>query len=755
MSLGRRNFLTIAGATAAAAACTRPRVPERQPPPPQTAKGAKETWLATTCGACPGGCGLKARVVSGRLVGIAGNPLHPVNRGGLCALGAAGTQLLYHPDRVKTPLRRKGNRGLGQFEAVGWDQALSDIAGKLKGIGDPGSLALVDGSRGLAREAADRFARAFGTPNHLVFRPYGDSAAPDAIKAMQGIDGPVSYDLANARFILAFGPSWLDASSSPVGAARAYAHARRGRKGQRVRVVQIEPRLSVSAAHADEWVPIAAGTEGIFALGLLHMVLREGLEDRDFLDRWGNGFEALRGLVLRDYHPDAVSERTGVPVATIVRLAREFASTRPAIAIADDRPVCGSPSNPARMAVHALNALVGSVNGRGGVLVPPAAPVEPLPAIAAPTKPRAVLSGSDAAVLSAWLSGAGSYPIGALFAYRSDPLAASPARARELVSRLGLVVSFSSFLDETARYADYVLPEPTYLERWDYDTCATTRGQPVLGLRQPVVKARGDVRPAPETLAALAKLLSADLAAAVPFADSKEMAQRAVTSVHKASRGAVFDVGEAEPWVDMLERGGWRASSFGSVDEFWKALVQKGGWWDPVYDFGERRRVLRTASGRFDFEPLVKALTEGAPGDRAETISETVAAPDGFPLALYLFPLLAAYGDAQGPLPFVQDQLGREAEQRWSLWVELSPEDARKSGVKEGGAVVVESPHGAVVARARVVEGVHPGIAALPLGPGGAPGGTFGRALEARASDLLAPETGTSRKNAWVRIRRA
>ena len=773
-TIARRDFLAAMRAAGIAAACApwlaacgrRPgHLAAARPgvPPP---RGAPESWVVSTCGACPGGCGIRARLVSGRLVGIVGNPLHPVNRGGLCPLGLAGIHTAYHPDRIRGPLMRSA----GELRPVSWAEGLSAAAGRLRDLRAHGlshTVVLVDGARGLSRELAGRFLAAYGSPNHLEGRPWNDVSATGAARAMQGVETAAAYDIENARFVLAFGSGWLEGAWSPVGAARAYGIARRGRKAGRVEVVSVEPRLSVSAAHADEWIPVRPGTEGILALGLLHMVLREGLENRDFLDHWAFGFEWLRALVLRDYHPDAVSEISGAPVATIIRLARRFASTRPAVAIGDDRNGPGAQATEVGMAIHALNAVVGSLNAPGGVLTPPPVPLEALPAPrtdeagARGRESRRIAggrAGGDLLALQAWLEGSGSYPVNALIAYGADPLAAlgGGERARAALAKVPLVISFASFLDDTARQAHLVLPDHAWLERWQDDPTFTSRGFPVLGIRQPVLEPRHDTRHAAEVLAEIGREVGGPAGEAAPWRDFREVIRHGARGIHRSGRGALFDVPEAESWIETMERGGWRASNFGSFDEFWEGLTSRGGWWDPIYDFGERGRVLRTASKKFDFAVLAGRL-EPPSLKEAGRAASGASAPAGYPLRLHLYPLLAAFGDSQGALPLVQDVLGRELEQSWTLWVEIAPSDARALGLRDGARVAVESPGGAVAARVKVYPGVRPGVAAMPVGPGGAPGQAWPRALRAQAGALLALRRGPSGEpilgDAWVRLR--
>lgn len=768
--LSRRELLRYMSLAAAIplvdAACGRPdRLPAHWGPPPGPTKlGARETFVTSVCGGCPGGCGIKARIAANRLVGLAGNPLHPINRGGLCPLGLSGPHVVYHPDRIHGPLLR--SRRTDELRPVSWQEAIAEVSTRLRDLRAKKlahTVALIDGTRGLSRDAAKAFMAAYGSPNHLSGRAWNDVAPTEAQRAMQGTEVPAAYDLENARFILAFGSDWLEGASSPVNAARAYGAARRGRKNARARVVHVEARLSVSAAHADEWIPVMPGTEGVLALGLMHMILREGLDNAEFLERWGYGFDWLRAIVLRDYHPDAVSEHTGVPVATIISLARRFASTRPAIALGDDRNGPGTQSVEARMAIHALNALVGGINVPGGVLTPYPVPIDPLPAPASDELAKgglatpAIGSPQDGiTALAAWQDGHAAYPINLLLAHGADPVGALGGgdRARAALKMIPFVVSFSSFLDETALQADVVLPDHTYLEKWQDAPTFTSRGFPVFGLRQPVLKPRHDTRHASETLAEIGRGVGGPVAETLPWTDFKEVIRRAAKGIHRSGRGALFDVPETESWVETMERSGWRATNAGSFDEFWSGLCSRGGWWDPVYDFGERSRAMRAAGGKFDFGRLAKSVE----ASRSQ-LGPAAAAPAAYPLRLHLYPLATAFGDSSAPLPFVQDVLARDIRQKWGLWVELSAPDARSLHVAEGAQVQVESASGAVEARVKVHPGLRPGVVAMPLGPGGAPGDACRRAFSQQSATLVALAKGPGGEpiwdETWVRIRKA
>src|SRR4030042_5992315 len=234
-----------------------------------------ERWIPTICGQCRGGCGIMVRVIDGWAVNIAGNPLHPVNRGTLCPKGIAGLQGLYDPDRIRSPLKRVGKRGEGRWQPISWDEAIQLITGSLQDLrqkGEPQSLVVMGGRyRGLMRSLWERFLEAFGSPNYIDNQFQWEGMPIEGLFLTQGLYSSPAYDLENAQYLLSFGAGLLESFWSPVQALKAYGYFRRGRPGQRGKLVQIEPRLSVTGITADEWIPIQPGAEGILALGIAHM----------------------------------------------------------------------------------------------------------------------------------------------------------------------------------------------------------------------------------------------------------------------------------------------------------------------------------------------------------------------------------------------------------------------------------------------------------------------------------------------------
>ena len=239
----------------------------------------EQKLVPSICQQCPGGCGLIARTLDGELAGISGNRLHPVNRGRLCPKAFGGLQLLYDTNRLKGPMARTGDRG--SFRAIGWDEALSMVSTRLSGLRTKGlahTLMILGGQyRGYRDTLWRRFAEAYGTPNYIRVRCFSPEKPALAHRLMQGVTNPLSYNLAEAQFILSFGAGLLESWTGPVHTSQAFARLRRSADRPRGMLIQVEPRRSSTAIKADRWIPIVPGTDGVLALGIANAMIREGL----------------------------------------------------------------------------------------------------------------------------------------------------------------------------------------------------------------------------------------------------------------------------------------------------------------------------------------------------------------------------------------------------------------------------------------------------------------------------------------------
>ncbi len=711
-----------------------------------------QQWVSTICLMCPGGCGILVRTVNGRAVKIEGDPLHPVNSGKVCPKAAASMQVLYDPDRLRGPMRQMGERGSGNWQPIDWDEAIQLIAKRMTAIrADPGphTAALMSGRvRGQMDGLIDRFLSAFGSPNHIRHDSLSIDGERIGNELVFGHREQLAYDWDNCNYVLSFGRAFLEASRPTVRQIRAFGAMRRDRPNRRAKFVQIDTRFSITAAKADEWVPIRPGSDGALALGLANVIIAEELYDSAFIQEHTFGFEdwtdadgvmheGFRSLVLRDYHPVQVESITGVPADTIVQLAREFATTQPGIATGGRGAAMQTNGVYNWMAIQTLNALVGSIEVPGGVMVqnhPPYAswPELPVDSIAGAglAKPRIDNAGTHHHPLAHSvyqslpkhiLSG-DPYPLSALFLYYTNPLFSSPdvRSFYEAIREVPFVVSFSPFLDDSSAFADLILPDHTFLERMQDDEIEPSLGYAVLGLRKPAVTPLFDTRDTGDVLIQIAQAMGGNMAAAFPWVDFAQVVQYRLSGLWASERGSI------------------RATNF---THFWKELSSRSVWHDAPYSFGQWGRVFTTPSGKFEFfsqtlrarlEELSSAqgwndwLDELGISARSDELflphfeePRFVGDEEEYPFYLNTYKLMTHAEGRGANAPWLQEKLGLHVKRSWKVWIEINPEVAARLKIVDDDWVWVESPHGErIKLQAVLYPGARPDTVNIPFEQG-------------------------------------
>jgi len=727
--------------------------------------GGPEARSLSLCSQCPGGCGLRVRTIGKRAVKIEGNPLHPVNHGGLCPRGVAGLQVLYHPDRLRAPRKNVGTREEPRWEEISWEEGIEIAAKRLSELSERrearGALFVAGRCGHLQNQLFRRFMSAYGSPNFLR-APTGLDAVQMAAYLQQGVAEGLAYDLEETGYLLSFGVNLLEGWGSPVSNMRAFGRWRDSAGGRRTKFVQVEPRLSPTAARADEWVPLRPGTEAALALGLAYVLITEGLYDARFVSERTFGFDdwrdpngrshlGFRSLVLREYRLNEVAALTQIPAETILRLGREFGRNRPALAIGG--PQCSIlPGDPyTAMAVHSLNALMGSLEVPGGVLLRPELPVD-RNAVERRGKPlgESVLSSQDFLSLSADLTNLPEairrrkpYPIQAVFVHGADPVFSLPNGEEfgQALRQVPFVVSFSSFLDETAAHADLILPDHTDLEKWQEAASPPTFSRMLISISPPVVEPVHDTRATTDVILQIAQALGGETAAALPHSNFEKFLRAQAEEIFANQAGYVFTTSLEETWNRLLERSGWWAPTYSTSEELWQQIKERGGWWEPTYYFGEWDRVLQTPSRRFEFysQRLGQWMTEHSaqakaigfkPGDDRCCLPHQPPLPEPlskFPLLLLPVEILPLAGGSGAHLPYLQQIAGPHVFEHWESWVEMNPGTARQLGLADRDWVWVESQRGRVRVRLRLYAGARADVVHLPLGYGRAQGSSWGR----------------------------
>jgi anaerobic selenocysteine-containing dehydrogenase len=750
--MDRRSFIKLTAVTGTSATLASCGNPEHQlirfVPDEELVPGVAE-WRPSVCPLCPGGCGVTVRIMEADVEvirdgqpgvvrkGVAkkleGNPAHPISQGGLCARGQAAIQVTYHPDRIAHPLKRAGARGEGRFDAITWDQAIGELVTHLDALDAANrqrSLAFLTRRDASWRHAlVEQFLARFGAAAPIGFELFSDEVLRRANLLSFGREQLPTPDLARARYVLSFGADFLGTWNSPVAQGAAYGQMRQGRPGIRGAFVQVEARMTQTGANADQWVPVAAGTEGVLALGLAHIILKEKLRPSDAAGRAG----ALIGgwsTGLGDYAPDRVEQITTVPGKRLERLAREFIEWRPAVAIIGGPPLAQTNGLFNAVAVNALNALAGGVGEPGGLFFTPQLGVTAPPGLTLPPGHQSADAGrrSGAAsidTLAAGILSAAQSPVQALLVDGANPVFTTPRawKVREAFEKIPFIASFGSFIDETSILADLILPDHSFLESWVDSAPESGSLVAVLNVAPPAMKPLHQTRAMPDVLLDVARRLHRPLD--LPWPSYDAMLEQAFAALPPGEGGA-------DPWATAQKQGGW--------------------WGDlPKSDVAAAARKNVTAATRTHDEPA-----------RTFAFAEPLFDGDAqqYPYHLLPYPSTAFLDGSLAHLPWLQEMPDPLTSAMWSSWVEINPKTAGRLGIRQGDLVEIASRHGSVHAPAFVSPGLAPDIIAMPVGQGHQ---TYTRVASGRGENpigILAPvaepETGAL---AWaatrVRITRA
>ncbi|HEU5321025.1 MAG TPA: molybdopterin-dependent oxidoreductase, partial [Methylomirabilota bacterium] len=479
------------------------------------------SWFSTVCRECPAGCGVIARNREGRVVKLEGNPDHPVNRGALCIRGQAALQGVYHPDRFAGPQRREG----ASLKPVGWEDALQRFGEGLAAVraADRGRAVAVvtqleNGSLGVL---VDRWAQALGTRPRVTFEPFGHEALRAANRSTFGRDAIPYYALEDAEVLLNFGADFVETWINNVHHPAAFARMHAFREGRAGTAIHVEPRQSLTASSADEWVRNVPGTEGVLALAILKAMLEEGTADRRYAEA------VARVDVAR------AAEESGVSVETIRHVAKVFGHARPGLAIGGGAAGTGSNAVATLTAINLLNAAAGNV-GKTVRFGPDWAygRVTPYAEVAALVKAMAV-GDIEVLVLGPGVNPAFTLPGG--------------LRAADALAKVPFVVSLASHPDETTALAHLVLPATHWLESWgDYSP-----REGVTGLLQPTMSPVRDARPMGDVLIAVGRAVlgTEEGKGPLPWPTFEQYLKSAWEPVVKGQWGAALQQGGV--WRDV------------------------------------------------------------------------------------------------------------------------------------------------------------------------------------------------------------
>jgi anaerobic selenocysteine-containing dehydrogenase len=639
---------------------------------------------------CPDACAMRVTVRDGRAIDVAPNPDHPVTGRHLCVKVDRYLERVYHPERLLTPLRRTGPKGRGAFERISWDDALELVVSRWREIiAAHGPAAILPysylGSMGTLT--------AFGTM-HALFHRLGATRLERTIcggqnQGLTALVGSMWTDPENiddARLILAWG---IDLVSTSIHTWDIVQRARR----RGARLVVIDPYRSRTAERADLHLAIHPGTDGALALGMLHVIFREGRQDRDYIARFTTGVEALQALIA-PWTPETAARATGLEPDAIVALAREYATTRPA---AIRHGVGMQRAAGAGMALRTLHCLAVATgqwrDAAGGIADARSVRAAEIGNLMRPDLGPPAPRTFNMIQLGRHLTDPDlSPPIRGLFVWNSNPAVIAPQQRRVLegLRREDLfTVVHEQFLTDTARHADIVLPATTMLEQEDL---VGSWGYNYVALNERAIAPVGESR----SVAEVARLLAARLGF-----DDELFRLRDGDLIALALRGSA-----AEKQGATLAR--LTADGFARVGpERGVALYAEGKFPTPSGAF----EFASSALGQAGLGPLPVYVP---PAESPETSPDTARR---YPLRLLTLKRHHSINSSYGALPVL---LRAEPEPM----LELHADDARGRGIVDGQMVRVWNDRGSVSYRAHLSDRLRPGTVAAPFGPWARDGGS-------------------------------
>jgi len=649
-----------------------------------------ETIVKSACRMCHGICGTLVHMKDGKVIKVTGDPEFPTSNGYICAKGRASVELLYHPDRLKFPLKRAGAKGENKWQRISWDEALDTIANKFLNIKQEFGTQSIAWTQGTGRPYQTLFQRFFnclGTPSrtgsaHICYLP--KLAASKMTCGALPICDYYGFGGVYPQCVVVWGCNITESGASDGMCGYRLTQAlRRG-----VKLIVVDPRKISIAAKADHWVQLRPGTDDALALGMLHVIIKEGLYDKEFVRKWTFGFDELTERV-ESYSPEKVGEVTWVPAETIRAVARMYATTKPACiqwGVGIDQNIN---SFQTIRAVLLLSGITGNIDVPGGDVfwVPPANVVLQHPRL----NPGILLPEKVSPEMRAKKIGAGKfkvleqiqphlfldavlsdepYPIRALFIMGSNMLLtrSDPLKIVQALKKIDFVVAVDLFMTPTVQMADIVLPSASWLET--DEVTDFIQGWCIL-VRQKVATI-GECRDDKQIMIDLARRMGME---------------------------------NEFPWGSARDYCDWVLKDSGiTFDELKELGIIKGEMRYRKYE----EKGFATPSGKFE---LRCSTLESMGYDPLPYFVEPPESPYSTPELFKSYPLIITTG---GRIEAFFCSEGRQIKSLRKLnpdpLVEIHPATASALGIEEGDWVWIESLRGRIKQRARLTEGIHPGV---------------------------------------------
>ena len=666
--------------------------------PQAVASSSSRNVIAACPHDCPDTCSMIVTVDNDKILEVRGNPDHPYTDGRLCVKINHYEERVHSTDRVMHPLKRKGPKGSGQFERITWDQAIKEIGDRWKAIiAKSGPTAILPysylGTQGILNglNVGDPFFNKLGAT--ISERTFCDSGASTAYMMTVGpTPGTDPESFAHSKYIILWACNTVSTNLHHwpiIDAAK-----KRGAK-----VIVIDPMKTRTSNHADWHIQIRPGTDTALAMGMINVVIAEGLIDKDYIDNYTVGFDELAERA-KDYPPEKVARITGIPADDVRKLARDYATTQPSvirIGVAVERHRNGGQTV---RALTCLPALVGAWRHVGGGILQ-------LPIWAFPMnwgnlmRPDFITPGTR--VLNQWQLGQAltgemklDPPIESICVYNANPLVVAPEQDKVIKGLMRedlFTVVSEHFITDTARYADIVLPATTQMEQ---EEIMFSWGHFYLSYNNRAIKPQGECVTNTELFRRLAKAMGMD----DPFfqRSDEQMIADSMDWANPALQGIT---------IEDLKTKGFARLKLGTPDKY---LPHAEGKF-PTPSGKVELKASMAAGGNF----VVPVFRQGSNDHQ-----------DGSPVDP--LPGYVEYeNDAKYPLNIISPKnhsflnsgyanIARQLGHAGDQYVMIHPNDAQARKIVDGGTVEVFNDTGRFRALAKVSDDVMPGVLASPLG---------------------------------------
>ncbi len=692
LDINRRDFMKLSAAAASAAACPalvsameldlggKSFHPIRTFPPRE-----RKPYLCTMCPYFDGGFTF---VKDGLIHKAEGNQDHIASRGKFCAKGLASFFGAYDPDRILVPLKRAGERGAGQWREISWNEAIAEVAGKVRDAIDV-SVDSVCLNEGAFKDGGSvRFMDTIGSRSVIRsrFPSISNAAKQVALKQVLGVDF-VLPDLEHAKYVLSFGANIME-TALPLAQ-----RLTDGIVNNRLKLVTFDVRLSNTAGRSHEWIPVFPGTDGIVALAMANVIMREGLANTQFIDSWTNYSSDSLAEHLQQYTPAMAQKASGVPAKTIQRIAVEFATSKPATVFSQNGVSYHRNGIDGEVACLLLAVITGNIDNEGGCCLPRRFDI-------AAMQPAPQRAGSAARQLNHTFPfelKEGARQVHVLFNHMSNPAYSSPAASvwREVLKDEKLVpylVDFSPFMSETAEFADIILPDVVAVEREDVASSPTAL-LPWASMTVPPIKPLGKAQDVRLTLKKIIDALDPDGTLGMKqywaFSSTKDWVKREV----EATPG-MYPLSGA--YKKLRSKGVW--PNYGKIDPDTRQIVKKG---KPVRGKYDTFRIagLPTPSGKIEL-----------PGPAwSENPRHVAMQPHEF--------VLSTFKVAYQTLSLTSNL--KYLSELWHanpLWI--NKDAALDLRIGDGELVRVSSEVGYMVTKAWLTQGIHPRVVGISTSVG-------------------------------------